>query len=190
MTSRPRWLIWTAATVVLWTVWIAFVFLPLQRRDDHEQAVRAEWAGKHQDMMARIEMAPQVMSQIVALTQSLDSATAKLSSPITLREFLYGLGELGRQSGVQSVEAAPELSSMISLNQSNYGPTLVLDTLSIELRATGRFHEVGHWLELVETQPAFRSWRLIRWDKGEDPGTVTFDGFASILVAVPQQERS
>jgi hypothetical protein len=60
----------------------------------------------------------------------------------------------------------------------------------VEFNASGGFHEIGSWVDQVELQSAFRYWRLARWDKGEEPGTVRFSGAAAFLVAVTKGNAS
>jgi Tfp pilus assembly protein PilO len=190
MKNQPRWIIWLAATVVLWAAWIAFAYLPLRQRDAREEAQRTEWADKQSAMLARIRTAPDVMTRIEELDQRLDSVSADLPTPLRLKEYMDLLTALGRDSGIRSIEASPELSSMMALSKSTTGPRKVLDTLMVELTAVGEFHDIGQWLDKIEAQTAFRHWRAGRWDRGEEPGTIRFSGAAAFLVAVPKGEPS
>ncbi len=190
MTNRPRWIIWTTATVLLWAAWGAFGYLPLRHRHQHEEATRSEWAARHQDMTNRIQKAPDVMARLGVLEAQMDSATQFLPQTPMLREYMDRLADLGRQSKISSVEVSPELVSMMSLTRSATGNATILDTLVVEFNATGRFHEIGTWLDQIESQSAFRHWRLARWDKGEEPGAVRFSGAAAFLVAVPRESAS
>ncbi len=190
MTKQPRWIIWMAATVGLWAAWIAFAYLPLRQRDAREEAQRAEWADKQTAMLARIRTAPEVMQRIEKLGMTLDSASAELPVPMQLKEYMNLLTVIGREAGIRSIEASPELTSMMSLSKLTQGSRTALDTLLIELTAVGGLRDIGAWLDHVEAQAAFRYWRLGRWDKGEEPGTVRFTGAAAFLVAVPRGEAS
>lgn len=190
MKSQPRWIIWLGATVVLWAAWIAFAYLPLRQRDTREEAQRAEWADKQSAMLARIRTAPDVMRRIEELEIRLDTAVSELPTPAQLKEYMDLLTTLGREAGVPSIEARPELASMMALTKSTQGPRRTLDTLMVELTAIGEFHDLGIWLDKIEAQTAFRHWRAGRWDRGEEPGTVRFSGAAAFLVAVPKGEPS
>ena len=190
MTQRPRWIIWAGATFMLWALWVAFAYLPLRQRDEREEAQRTEWAEKQNAEIARVSTAPEIMRRIEALGVSLDSAAMRLPNPWNLKDYMDTLTGLGREQGIRSIEAAPELASMMSLSKSAQGTRAVLDTLVVELNAVGRFQNIGQWLDQVEAQSSFRYWRLGRWDKGEEPGTVRFSGAAAFLVAVPRSESS
>lgn len=179
-----------AATVALWAAWIAFAYLPLRQRDAREEAQRAEWAEQQNAMLARIRTAPDVMKRIEKLGVTLDSVSAELPAPTQLKEYMNLLTGIGREAGIRSIEASPELSSMMSLTKLTQGSRTTLDTLMIELTAVGSLRDIGTWLDHVEGQSAFRYWRLGRWDKGEEPGTVRFTGAAAFLVAVPRGESS
>ena len=190
MTNRPRWLIWMTAAVLFWVAWVAFGYLPLRHRHQREGAARNEWAAKHQNMLNRVQKAPEVMARLAMLEARLDSATTLLPQTPMLREYMDQLADLGRQSKIPSVEVSPELASMMTLTKIAPGNATVLDTLVVELNATGGFHEIGTWLDQIESQSAFRYWRLARWDKGEEPGAVRFSGAAAFLVAVPKESTS
>ena len=185
MTSRPRWIWWSLATAALWAAWVTFAYLPLRHRDEREGALRSEWATKQHDMLARIETAPLVMMQTNDLGRQLDSAASRLPQAQDLRGYLDALADKGRVGGIQSVEVTPELASMMELTKSTTRNFVMIDTLVIELQAIGRFRQIGSWLDLIEVEPGFRHWRLCRWDKGEEPGSVKFSGTASFLVVVP-----
>lgn len=178
------------ATVLLWAAWGAFGYLPLRHRYQHEEAVGSEWAAKHQDMLNRIQMAPDVMARLAVLEAQMDSAVELLPQTPRLREYMDQLADLGRQSRISSVEASPELVSMMSLTKIATGNATILDTLVVEFNATGGFHEIGTWLDQIESQPAFRYWRLARWDKSEEPGSVRFSGAAAFLITVPKESAS
>jgi hypothetical protein len=141
-------------------------------------------------MLARIETAPLVMMQTNDLSRQLDSAASQLPQAQGLRDYLDALADRGRVGGIQSVEVTPELESMMELTKSTSRNSVIMDTLVIELVASGRFQQIGSWLDLIETEPGFRHWRLGRWDKGEEPGTVKFSGTAAFLVAVPGADAS
>lgn len=190
MTSRPRWMIWLTATVVLWTVWVAFAYLPLRQRDERSEAYRIEWTQRETEIDSRIRTSPDVMARIALLDVSVDSVTRALPSAWHLKDHMDMLTGLGREHGIRSIEASPELASMMSLTKSAEGPAALLDTLVVELNAVGDFHDIGVWLDLVETESSFRYWRLGRWDKGEEPGTVRFSGAAAFIVAIPRGESS
>lgn len=190
MSKQPRWIIWLGATVVLWGAWVAFAYLPLRQRDLNEESQRREWADKQQAMLARIRTAPEVMYRIEKLGLTLDSVSAELPRPEQLKGYLEFLTSLGRDLGVRSIEASPELGSMMALSKSTQGTRKSLDTLMVELTAVGDFHAIGSWLDQIEHQTAFRHWRLGRWDRGEEPGTVRFNGAAAFLVVVPRSEPS
>lgn len=190
MTSRPRWVWWSLATAGLWAAWVTFAYLPLRHRDEREGALRAEWATKQRDMLARIETAPLVMMQTDDLGRQLDSAAARLPQAQTLRDYLDALADRGRVGGIQTVEVTPELASMMELTKSTSRNSVSMDTLVIELVAVGRVQEIGSWLDQIEAEPGFRHWRLGRWDKGEEPGTVKFSGIAAFLIVVPGANAS
>jgi hypothetical protein len=190
MTSRPRWIWWTVAALSLWVAWITFAYLPLRQRDEREGALRTEWAAKRLDMLARIETAPTVMMQTEALGRQLDSAASRLPQVQSLRDYLDALADRGRVGGIQSVEVTPELASMMALTKSSNQRALMLDTLVIELVATGGLQKIGTWLDQIEVEPGFRHWQLGRWDKGEEPGLVKFSGTAAFVVVVPGTEAS
>jgi len=190
MTKQPRWIIWSVATVVLWAAWVAFAYLPLRQRDAREEAQRTEWADKQNAMLARIHTAPEVMQRIDDLSLRLDSVSAQLPRPVQLKEYMEMLTGLGRETGIHSIEASPELASMMSVSKATDGPRNILDTLLVELTAVGEFRDIGTWLDQVEAQSAFRAWRIARWDRGEEPGTVRFSGAAAFLVSVPRGESS
>lgn len=190
MTSRPRWIWWGMATVGLWAAWVTFVYLPLRHRDEREAALRSEWSTKQRDMLARIETAPVVMKQIDDLGIQLDSAASLLPQAQTLRGYLDALADRGRVGGIQSVEVTPELASMMALTKSTGRNSVMLDTLVVELVATGGFKKIGSWLDLVELEPGFRQWQHGRWDKGEEPGTVRFSGTAAFVIVVPGVKTS
>lgn len=190
MTSRPRWIWWSLATVGLWAAWVSFVYLPLKHRDDREEALRAECASKRHEMLARIETAPTVMMQTDALGRNLDSAAAQLPQVGTLKEYLENLANKGRTEGIQSVEVTPELASMMALTKSAGRSSITLDTLIVELAADGDFQRIGSWLDQIETESGFRRWQIGRWDKGEEPGRVKFIGAAAFVIVVPGDESS
>jgi hypothetical protein len=190
VTKQPRWIIWSVATVVLWAAWVTFAYLPLRQRNTREEAERTEWIEKQKSMLARIEAAPEVMARIDRLSMTLDSVSADLPRPARLKEYMDLITGLGRESGIHSIEASPELASMMSMSKATNGPRDILDTLLVELTAVGEFSDIGTWLDKVEAQSAFRSWRLTRWDRGEEPGTVRFSGAAAFLIAVPRGESS
>ena len=190
MISRPRWTMWAAATAVLWIGWGIFVYLPLRERDGGEEAERTDWASKRHDMLRRISSASEVIAQSELLEQQLDSSAQLLPQPSHLNEYLDELAELGEQCGVRVVDVGPELACMMALAESSDGSLLVIDTLVVQLTANGDFHNVGEWLDAIESQPAFRHWRLGRWDKNAELGEVTFSGLAAFLVAVPKAGQS
>jgi hypothetical protein len=186
MKSRPRWIVWMAASVLLWASWVAFAYLPLQRQDQSEEADRAEWVSRQDEMLARIRTAGEVIARLESLALKLDSATQDLPQAPLLDQYMDQLTDLGRVSGVTAVEVNPELTSMMSLSKHTDGVSTALDTLMVEVGAIGGFHAVGMWLDQVELQPAFRHWLRVRWDKGEEPGSVHFGGTAAFLVVVPK----
>lgn len=190
MRTHPLWIIWSGATLLLWAVWIALVYLPLRQNGHHEETLRAEWMQSENELTSRIRTAPEVMKRIEDLETALDSVTAGLPKSGHVKEYLDVLTELGRASGVRSIEASPELVSMMALRKFAQGPRVTLDTLVVELTASGDFRKIGGWLDQVEAQASFRHWRLGRWDRGEEPGTVRFSGAAAFLVAVPKGESS
>lgn len=190
MKSRPRWMWWTAGTALLWAAWMAFAYLPLRQTGLRGEAERSEWDSKQQDMLVRIQTAPEVMAQFAALEAQSDSATQALPQTSMLYEYTASLADIGRQAGIRSVEVSPELASMMSLTKISHGASPQLDTLVVEFTATGGFHQVGTWLDQIELQSAFRYWQLARWDKGEEPGTVRFSGSAAFLVAAPRGDAS
>lgn len=178
------------ATAGLWVVWVSFVYLPLRHRDEREEALRAEWATKQHEMLARIETAPTVMMQTDDLGRKLDSSASQLPQVGTLKDYMEALANKGRTGGIQSVEVTPELASMMALTKSTNRNSITLDTLVVELAANGEFQRIGTWLDQIEMESGFRRWQFGRWDKGEEPGTVKFSGTAAFVIVVPGDKSS
>lgn len=141
-------------------------------------------------MLARIQSTPRMLEQLDALGGRIDSTFLTFPHAIAVTEYMDELSGLGRLSGIRSVEVTPELVSMMALTKSNSGREPIIDTLIVELNATGGFQEIGKWLDQVEAQRAFRKWNLGQWDRGPEPGTVRFTGSAAFLIAVPRSESS
>lgn len=190
MNSRPRWMFWVAATVAVCAGWVVFGYLPLRDQNRHREAELAEWAGKRLELMQRISMAPQTIARLEEMEQRLDSALHLLPQHTRIDEYLDGLSSLGAVLGLYRVDANPHLSSMMELSGPGPGQGGGLDTLMIEVSASGGFRQTGAWLEAIEHDRAFRRWQSLRWAIGEGEGVVTVTGSAEVVVAIPQGGRS
>lgn len=190
MTHRPRWIVWTAATVVFCAAWVALVYLPLLQQERREAAEHAEWQTKVEEMLQRLDAVPAAVARLDSLERAVADASAVLPAGDSLEAFLAEWTALGTSRGITTLKVEPELASMMALNLPSNRSSLELDTLLVSLSAIGSFHRIGGWLDELEAQPAFRFWRTGRWDDGEEPGTVRFSGSAAILVAVPKGSNS
>lgn len=190
MTHRPRWIIWTAATVVFCAAWVALVYLPLRQQEQRDSAERADWQVKVEDMLQRLNAVPAAVARLDSLERAVALGAGVLPAGDSLDAFLSQWAALGLSRGVATIRVEPELASMMALNLPTNRSSFELDTLLVNLSASGSFHSIGGWLDEIEAQPAFRFWRTGRWDDAEEPGNVRFSGMAAILVAVPKGRAS
>jgi hypothetical protein len=188
--TRPRWMLWVATTVVACAGWVVFGYLPLKDQNRHREAELAESAGKRLELMQRISLAPQAIARLEDMEHRLDSALHLLPQHTRLDEYLDGLSALGAELGLYRVDANPQLSSMMELTSPDTKLRVGLDTLMLEVSASGGFQQTGAWLEAIERDRAFRRWQSLRWAIGESGDDVTVTGSAAVVVAISQDGRS
>ena len=187
MKRVPSWMMWAGLTLALWCLWGWGIFLPLERRHSRESTRVAVMEQEKSAVLARLAAAPFVVAQNDSLRDVLRGRMADLPATDALPQFLDGLAQMGYEQGLAQVSATPALASVmkIPVGSGTRERDVRLDTLQIELAASGDLPAIGGWLDSIEERPDFQRWTSCQWLKGETPGAVAFTGEAAFWIVVP-----
>jgi hypothetical protein len=177
-------------TVLLWGAWAWVVLGPAQRRHRQQDAEVAALDQQRKAVVAGFSSAPSLVARMDSATAELRHIVAGFNGVDSLDRFVNRLTTLARDAGITQIDVDPELACMMSipLHRRTPGVTgITLDTLRLELNATGAFGAIGTWLDRLEARADFQQWSGCEWAKGEAEGTVNFTGRAAFWVVAPTE---
>lgn len=180
-------IIWGGLTLVFWCLWGWLGFLPLHRADRHLTDQRLALGQERATAMAQLAAVPSLVARSGSISLLLQRTVAPFPKSAGLTVFLDSLTALANGDEVATATAAPTLASLMDLpsgDQLDADTSVVLDTVEIELAATGSFGGIGAWLDCVEARPGFQRWQACEWSRGEIEGIVGLSGRAAFWVQV------
>ncbi|MEW5702599.1 MAG: hypothetical protein AB1792_10260 [Candidatus Zixiibacteriota bacterium] len=190
MRRLPHWLIWSAATMALWGVWAFLILGPQQRRGRQCHTELAVTEQQRRAAIAGFASTPQLVARRDSATVQLRRLADGFHRADSLGPLVDRLARLARAAGVNQIDIDPELACVMDLRSCTGSPSVTgvtLDTLRLELTATGGFGAIGTWLDRLEACPDFQQWFACEWAKGETEGAVNFSGRAAFWIIVPAE---
>lgn len=181
----PRWSLWAVGTVLLWSVWTLVVGRPMMHKaaDLRRQYHRME--AERAALDARMAAVPALVVRLRDAQQQLDFALSGYVPDDAIDDLLRQLRAAGQRRGLGDVRANPELMSLLHVPMATSIPGTAngrLDTVIIDLTASGTFKSLGRWLDDIEARPDFRFWTRCNWTSGTDDGQVNLEAQTALAV--------
>lgn len=152
--KNKRIAITLGVTVVIITVWLAFIYLPLTSRvnslADQSAQLKHELAGYRSRFGDIRELHVRVDSQ----NQKLSAVLERLGTTDSIPDFIQVLSEDMKEYGLKNIRIIPNLKDLIEEESIALGDRNV-NRVEFKLTADGRYLSIGRYLEYLQKQPYY-----------------------------------
>ena len=181
----PRWSWWAAAALLFWTAWVLILGRPLMDKVTEQKGHYRDTESELAALEARMSAVPNLVQRLNEARHQLDSALSGFSTSQEIDTLLRGLRSSGGKRGLGDLRVDPELTSLLHPPMTTGMPRRAkgkLDTVIINLSATGTFKNIGTWMDDIEARFDFRFWTMCNWSARDEDGLVRVEAQAALVV--------
>jgi len=134
---------------------------------------------------ARMAAVPALVLRLNDAQRRLDSTLSGFVTDDAIDDLIRQLRSDGGRCGLTHVCVDPELMSLLHAPMAVSTPGMAngrLDTVIVNLSASGAFMSLGHWLDDIEGRADFRFWTMCQWASNNDDGLVRLEAQAGLVV--------
>jgi Tfp pilus assembly protein PilO len=185
MDKLPRWSLWAAAALLFWTAWVLLLGRPLMHKVTELEGEYREIESELASLEARMSAVPNLVLRLNEARHQRDSTLAGFSTNHEIDTLLCELRTRGGRRGLGDLRIDPELMSLLHVPMTANMPGSAngqLDTVIVNLSATGKFKNIGTWLDDIEGRSDFRFWTMCNWSVRNEDGRVGIEAQAVLVV--------